>query len=74
MDEVIIRTRNFDAIQSLCLTVKEESQMVGLIGYPGAGKTTAFDFYTSQYVDTIYMWMQRSTYTNLETLPKTIWV
>jgi len=60
MDEVILRTQNFDAIQSLCLTVKEESQMVGLIGYPGAGKTTAFDFYTSQYDDAIYMWVQKT--------------
>nr|WP_299382184.1 ATP-binding protein [Allomuricauda sp.] len=58
--EPLFRTRNFDVIQELCSKVQEKSQMVGLLGYPGAGKTEAFKYYLSRNDNTAYMWFQKT--------------
>lgn len=41
----LIRTANFDATYKICNDAKKNSKMVGIIGYTGAGKTTALNEY-----------------------------
>mgnify|MGYP006280430887 CR=1 FL=1 len=44
----IIGTSNFNAVQALCNEAQTNQRMYGLIGYTGAGKTTAlFEYYRS---------------------------
>lgn len=40
-----VRTANFDAIFKICNDAKRNGKMVAVIGYPGAGKTTAVNEY-----------------------------
>jgi len=49
IDLKLIRTANFDTVQELCTDAATRHRMVGLIGYTGAGKTTALkQFYLSE--------------------------
>ncbi len=41
MNDFILSTSNFNTIQALCKEAYKRSKMIGLVGYPGAGKTTA---------------------------------
>ncbi len=41
----LIRTSNFDATFKICNDAKKNGKMVGIIGYTGAGKTTALTEY-----------------------------
>src|SRR5689334_14435630 len=45
----IIKTANFDAIFKICTDAKRNGKMLGVIGYTGAGKTTALnEFYRAK--------------------------
>lgn len=41
MTDFILTTGNFNTIQSICEEALSNSKFIGLVGYPGAGKTTA---------------------------------
>lgn len=42
MNKVIMKTANFNTIWNICTEAKNKSKLISIIGYPGAGKTTAF--------------------------------
>lgn len=45
MNEIIIGTTNYYTIQDLCTEAQKYSRLITIIGYPGAGKTTALEVY-----------------------------
>ena len=53
--KIIIETSNFLTVKELCQNVLEESTMVGLVGYPGAGKTTAFKNFKHENENVFYV-------------------
>ncbi|WP_282087173.1 ATP-binding protein [Aquimarina algiphila] len=56
----IFQTYNFGVIQELCKDVKENSKMVGLIGYTGAGKTIGERYFKSKNKNVIYTWVRKT--------------
>lgn len=58
--EVIFSTGNFEAIQKLCGDAQRNSEMIGLIGYSGAGKTSGLEYYHKENDNVIYTWVRRS--------------
>ena len=56
----IIDTRNFTIITNTCNDAKNQSKMIAVIGYPGAGKTTALIHYYGQSPNTFYVKVQPS--------------
>ncbi len=57
---VLIKTSNFETAFELCNDARMERKLVGLIGYPGAGKTTALKQYYRQHPNTWYVSGQKS--------------
>lgn len=57
---ILINTRNFVAIQEQCKKAREQRQMIGIIGYTGAGKTTALYNYYTQHPETYFVTCRRS--------------
>lgn len=57
MDKKIIETDNLITISQLCMTAYKESNMIGITGYPGAGKTTCFEWFTNEYKDKIDVYL-----------------
>ncbi|MBL7973065.1 MAG: ATP-binding protein [Prolixibacteraceae bacterium] len=51
----LIRTENFNTVQALCLDAQNRHLMVGLIGYTGAGKTTALKQYYQSTPNVYYV-------------------
>nr|NQU93976.1 AAA family ATPase [Bacteroidota bacterium] len=60
VDWTLIRTSNYENIYELCHDARETTKMVGLIGYPGAGKTTALKEYYRRSPNTWYISGQKS--------------
>ena len=56
----LFSTTNFETIQELCSRAQNESIMLGLIGYPGAGKTTSLKYYFEQNKNTYYTRVSKS--------------
>lgn len=40
-----VSTANFTTLQNACIEAKEKARMIGVTGFPGAGKTIGLDFY-----------------------------
>lgn len=55
MNEIIIGTSNYNSIQLLCDHTRDKTKMIAIIGYPGAGKTTALEAYFENKEDVYYM-------------------
>lgn len=55
MNDFILGTSNFNTIDALCKEAQMKSKMIGIIGYPGAGKTTALETYTSDKSNVYYI-------------------
>jgi hypothetical protein len=55
MSEILVSTVNYNAIMKLCKDAHENSKMVSVIGYPGAGKTTALLNYRGKKQDIHYV-------------------
>lgn len=51
----IFRTPNFSTIQNVCQQAQSQSEMLAIVGYPGAGKTTSFENYTKQNDNVYYI-------------------
>lgn len=47
-NDIIIATSNYNTIKNICQDVHLRSKMVSIIGYPGAGKTTALTDYCNK--------------------------
>ena len=54
-NNTIIETSNFLTIQNLCDDAQKQSQFISIVGYPGAGKTTALKVYHSEVTDVFYV-------------------
>lgn len=60
MKAKIFSTRNFQTIQELCNQCAINSRMIGLIGYPGAGKTIGLQYYKRNRIDVIYTTVRKT--------------
>ncbi len=49
MSDFIIRTSNFNTVFKLCNVAHMKTKMFGILGYPGAGKTTALLSYVQTH-------------------------
>jgi len=56
--ERIFNTPNFSTIQNICTRAQYGSEMLALIGYPGAGKTTGFKKYMEKNKGVFYIWVR----------------
>lgn len=56
----IIRTDNFVTIQTICKDSQSNSKMVGIVGYTGAGKTTALKDYYNKSRNVYYLVVKKS--------------
>ncbi|WP_299896718.1 ATP-binding protein [uncultured Aquimarina sp.] len=56
----IFRTINFNIVEELCKDALENSKMVALIGYPGAGKTIALKYFQNNNENVIYSVVRKS--------------
>jgi hypothetical protein len=56
----VFRTPNFSTIQNVCMQAQSQSEMLAIVGYPGAGKTTSFENYI-QKNDNVYYIRVRPT-------------
>lgn len=54
-DYRLIRTENFNTVQALCLDAATRHMMFGLIGYTGAGKTTALKQFSQSNPNVYYV-------------------
>ena len=59
-NEKIINTNNFSTIKTCCRDAQNQSKMIGITGYPGAGKTTALLHYYKNDPNTFYVKVQPS--------------
>ena len=57
---VTFMTQNFNAVKNLCHRAQENSEMIGLIGRTGLGKTIALEYYAKNNKNTIYVWVRKS--------------
>lgn len=48
MSKYIVATSNFNTIKEICQEAQNNAKMISIVGYPGAGKTTALEYYSSQ--------------------------
>jgi hypothetical protein len=55
MNEIIIGTSNYNTVNQLCAEAQQNSKLITIIGYPGAGKTTALEAYRDSYPNVFYM-------------------
>lgn len=53
-------TINFNIIQDVCRRTMDETEMTGLIGYPGAGKTTGLRYYQLSNDNVVYLQLGKS--------------
>ncbi|MBX2976620.1 MAG: ATP-binding protein [Ignavibacteriaceae bacterium] len=60
MSNYIIGTSNFNTIKDLCSDTMNHSKMTAIIGYPGAGKTTALEWFTSEHEFVYYLKVEPS--------------
>lgn len=56
----LVDTQNFTIISNTCNDAKNQSKMIAIIGYPGAGKTTALNYYYEKNPNTYYVKVQPS--------------
>ncbi|MGB0870340.1 MAG: AAA family ATPase [Flavobacteriales bacterium] len=56
----LIETYNFQKIINTCDLARERSRMIGVIGYTGAGKTTALKRYYNNHENTYYISCKKS--------------
>ena len=54
----ILNTSNFSTIQNVCLEAQSHSEMLAIVGYPGAGKTTSFKSYVNKNSNVYYVWVR----------------
>jgi hypothetical protein len=55
MNEIIIGTSNYNSIHKLCNEARINSKLFVIIGYPGAGKTTALEVFCENNENAYYM-------------------
>lgn len=55
MNETIIGTSNYNTVNQLCKDAQNYSKLITIIGYPGAGKTTALEVYRDTNPNVFYM-------------------
>lgn len=60
MSEFIIGTCNYNTIKATCEDAQKNSKMISIIGYPGAGKTTALEWFSSENELTYYVRVEPS--------------
>ncbi|WP_294670042.1 ATP-binding protein [uncultured Fluviicola sp.] len=60
MNKKILATSNYNTIQNLCDYTRSNTKMIAIIGYTGAGKTTAFEEYLENNEDVYYMVIKTS--------------
>lgn len=53
-ESIILSTSNFNMVNRLCSEAMNESKMIAIIGYPGAGKTTALRMFLDKNKETSY--------------------
>lgn len=56
----IIETNNFRTVQKCCKNARERKMMTGIVGYTGAGKTTALENYHSSTPNTFLVTCNRA--------------
>lgn len=59
-DITIIRTANLNTIYNACNCVRQRAQMVGIVGYEGAGKSVALKAYYRRNPDTYMITIKKS--------------
>lgn len=55
MSDFIIGTSNYNTIDAICKLALKESEMIGIIGFPGAGKTTGLETFTENNSNVYYV-------------------
>lgn len=55
MNNFIITTVNYSTVWSICKESLSNSDFIGIIGYPGAGKTTAFKKFKKEHSNVYYV-------------------
>lgn len=56
----IFELDNFVTVSNICKTSLEKKRMMGIIGYPGAGKTIALENYANKHDRVYYMRVRKS--------------
>ncbi|MCG8402732.1 MAG: ATP-binding protein [Firmicutes bacterium] len=56
----ILELDNFLTIQNVCSICYKKNRMMGIIGYPGAGKTIALEVYTKHHKNVYYVRVRKS--------------
>jgi hypothetical protein len=60
MNDLIIETNNYKTVFSVCEEAMKNSRMIGIIGYPGAGKTTALESFIASNEQSYYVRVEPS--------------
>lgn len=60
MNDFILGTSNYNTIQALCDEALTKSKMIGVVGYSGAGKTTALEAYSNGRSNVYYVRVTKS--------------
>lgn len=55
MNKQILATSNFNTIMNVCDEAKENSKMISIVGYPGAGKTTGLKYVANNQENVYYV-------------------
>lgn len=53
--KITVGTRNFTIVSNTCKDARNQSKMIAIIGYPGAGKTTALLHFYKKNENTFYV-------------------
>ena len=64
LKNIVLKTKNFSTIQKVCFDAHENLRMAAIIGDAGLGKTTALNYYCSQYEDVYIVTVRKSMSAN----------
>lgn len=55
MSDFILKTGNYNTIQAVCSEALSNSKFIGIVGYPGAGKTTSLRSFCKNKTNVFYV-------------------